>query len=188
RLELIDSRAGGNERRGAVGLGLGGALGEQCSESLNPGIARIVQQLAILVNEPPERVVENLPARGIGCRRGLLRKLYELPRYLDRAGRCRMVVERRLPRRQRLVPSHLRGWRCVSQERARRGLPALERRLDLDRLHRDVDRIMKIDRLSRMLIPAISLSSAASGRTTTTSSVSSSTAAFSGSRFGNHTH
>src|SRR6185436_6511488 len=114
RLELVESRAGGNERRRAVGLRLRGVLGEQWVESPNSGIASIVQELTILVNEPPERLVENRPSRGIGRRRGLTRKLHELPRYLDRAGRCRVVVERRLPRRRRLVPSHLRRWRGVS--------------------------------------------------------------------------
>src|SRR5206468_12778920 len=62
----------------------------------------------------------------------------ELPRHLRAAGRRRLGREQRLFHARRLAPAHVRGRHAVAQERARRRLPALERRLDLDRLHRDV--------------------------------------------------
>ena len=60
-----EARAGWDERRGAVGAGLGGLRGHERVEAPDPRIARLLQQLAVFVDEPPQRVVENLPAGGI---------------------------------------------------------------------------------------------------------------------------
>src|SRR5437867_3103574 len=136
RLELGEAGAGGNERRGPGGLRLGRGRCQQRVEAPDTRIARVLQQLAILVDEPPQRVVEDLPARGIGRGGGPARQVQELPRHLRAAGRRRLGGEQGLFHARRLAPAYVRRRYAVAQERARRRLPALERRLDLDRLHR----------------------------------------------------
>src|SRR5213594_3318140 len=117
RLELGEAGAGGNERRGPGGLRLGRGRCQQRVEA------------------PAQRVVEDLPARGIGRGGGPARQVQELPRHLRAAGRRRLGGEQGLFHARRLAPAYVRRRYAVAQERARRRLPALERRLDLDRAH-----------------------------------------------------
>src|SRR4030095_6721889 len=93
------------------------------------------QEIAALMNEPPECLVEKLPALRVGRGRraagpvpGLARDRPDLRRWrvLDRD-------ERGLGTLPDFPPAHVGGRRAVTQEQPRGRLPALERRLDLHR-------------------------------------------------------
>ncbi len=137
RAELGDSGARGHERRGALDLSRGVALPRQeRAEPPHARIARVLQEVVILVDESPERVVEDLPARGIGRRRRLAREVEELARHPHGGGRRRSLGgQQRLLAGPGLAPPDIGRRHALAQERARRRLPALERRLDLHRPH-----------------------------------------------------
>src|SRR5437660_218117 len=81
-------RARWNEGRGALAMWLrpGGVPRDERAETPHTGIADVLQQIAILVREPPQHVVEDLPARWIGRRSGLTRQLQKFPWHLHGTG------------------------------------------------------------------------------------------------------
>ena len=134
-LELAKPGASRHEGRGALPLGLLGLSRGKGAEALHAGIADVFQQVAVLVGEPPEHVVEDLPSSGIRCGRRLACQIQEFPRDLHTTGRPCGVEERCLSGVGALAPAHLGGRHSLAQKRARGRLPALEGRLDLGRLH-----------------------------------------------------
>ena len=88
RAELAERRARWNEGRGALAMWLrpGGVPRDERAETPHTGIADVLQQIAILVREPPQHVVEDLPARWIGRRSGLTRQLQKFPWHLHGTG------------------------------------------------------------------------------------------------------
>ena len=149
RPELGEARARGNERRGAralllelqrlVGLRATGLAPRLFGEAVEPShlrVARVVQEVTVLADEPPEHVVQHVPARGIGGARRLPRQVQELARHAGGTGRRRLVrsIRRRLAGR-RLAPAHLPRGDALAQEGAGGRLPALEGRYDVDRPH-----------------------------------------------------
>src|SRR5438445_420949 len=86
--ELAERRARWNEGRGGLAMWLrpGGVPRDERAETPHTGIADVLQQIAILVREPPQHVVEDLPARWIGRRSGLTRQLQKFPWHLHGTG------------------------------------------------------------------------------------------------------
>ena len=86
-VEVGEPGARGNKPRCALAFWLTLAfLLRECAEPPNAGVAGVLQEVVILVDQPPERLVEDLPARGIRRGRRPPREVQELARYPHGAG------------------------------------------------------------------------------------------------------
>src|SRR5262249_6837962 len=143
RRQPREIRACGNECRRTSALGLEAkefllldALSlTPCSrgkavESADHRIATVLEQVAPLVDDPPQDVVERAPARGVRHACGLTREVEEFRRNTEEFRRVR-----RRRRAWSLAPVDVARTHTVAHQRTRRGLPALERGRDLDGDH-----------------------------------------------------